>query len=100
MGRSNKNTDKYVLNINCAGLETVSKTISDLAEESFVISECLQNSRGEAADSEKAAIELLTSICTDTFPTMLKNTSSLLNTISTKFAEKDKQFSNKSNGKK
>lgn len=86
-------TDKYVLNIDCAGLDAISKTISELATESFEISEHLENSRGEAADSEKAVIELLISICTDTFPTMLNNTAALLNKISSKFYKKDIHFS-------
>ena len=45
----------------------------------------------EATDKEKEVIDLLSSICTDTFPAMFTGTSNMLTAISEAFRRADKK---------
>lgn len=81
------------IKVDCAKLRNVSGKIAKLKDEAFEINDCLLESAGKAADTEKEIIKMLNQICTVTFPAMLDSTCTLLNTIAADFEKTDRKFS-------
>lgn len=75
------------------GLTYASDYISKLRNTAIALNANLLESRGCASDSEKAIIELLSEICTVSFPSMLDSTRELIQTIIAGFKEADESFS-------
>lgn len=81
------------IKVNCAELRNVSGKLAQLKAEAFEIEDCLHESTGKAAETEKEIVDQLTQICTKAFPAMIEGTCNLLNTIAADFEKMDKKFS-------
>ena len=79
--------------VNCNALKEVSSSIAGLQEIAIKINDCMEQSVGAAADTEKNTVDLIKTICTESFPDLIESTVSLLNAIATDFNRMDKSFS-------
>ena len=73
-------------------LRNISAAISGLKGQASAINDCLSQSAGKVADTEKKVISQLSQICTATFPEMIESSCRLLNAIAADFEKKDKQL--------
>lgn len=79
--------------VNCDALKEVADTIAGLPEIAKEIKDCMEQSVGIAADAEKSTVDLIKTICTESFPDLIESTVSLLNAIAADFNRMDKSFS-------
>ncbi len=84
--------------IDYEGLTYASDYLARLKNQAFEINDHLQESLGMASAEEKAVIQLLTQICTETFPDMLESSRRLLQAIATDFKAMDDEFGRVSSG--
>ena len=81
------------IKVNCAELRNVSGRLAQLKAEAFEIEDCLLESTGKAAETEKEIVDQLKQICTKAFPAMIEGTCKLLNAIAADFEKMDRKFS-------
>lgn len=94
MANNTKETKRTTqIYVNCTALKEVSNSIAGLQEIAIEIKDCMVQSVGIAAEAEKNTVDLIKTICGESFPALINSTVKLLNAIAADFNRMDKSFS-------